>query len=59
MKIDNAKFKQKVIPGDILIFKLNLISPIRRGLCHMRGLGFVNDKIVVEADLLAQIAPKK
>tara|TARA_B100001287_G_scaffold276506_1_gene287614 strand:- start:2331 stop:3722 length:1392 start_codon:yes stop_codon:yes gene_type:complete len=59
MKIDNAKFKQKVVPGDILIFKLNLISPIRRGLCHMRGLGFVNDKIVVEADLLAQIAPKK
>lgn len=59
MKIDNAKFKQKVIPGDILIFKLNLISPIRRGLCHMRGLGFVNNKIVVEADLLAQIAPKK
>ena len=53
------KFKQKVIPGDILIFKLNLISPIRRGLCHMRGLGFVNNKIVVEADLLAQIAPKK
>ena len=59
MKIDNAKFKQKVIPGDIIIFRLNLISPIRRGLCHMHGKGFVNGKIVVEADLLAQIAPKK
>ena len=59
MKIDNAKFKQKVIPGDTIIFKLSLISPIRRGLCHMHGIGFVNDKIVVEADLLAQIAPKK
>ena len=59
MKIDNAKFKQKVIPGDTIIFKLTLISPIRRGLCHMRGVGFVDDKIVVEADLLAQIAPKK
>ncbi|KRO70649.1 MAG: UDP-3-O-[3-hydroxymyristoyl] N-acetylglucosamine deacetylase [Cryomorphaceae bacterium BACL11 MAG-121128-bin16] len=59
MKIDNAKFKQKVVPGDTIIFRLNLISPIRRGLCHMRGVGFVNGKIVVEADLLAQIAPKK
>ena len=59
MKIDNAKFKQKVVPGDTIIFRLNLISPIRRGLCHMRGVGFVDGKIVVEADLLAQIAPKK
>ena len=59
MKIDNAKFKQKVVPGDTIIFRLNLISPIRRGLCHMRGVGFVNGKIVVEADLLAQIAPKR
>ena len=59
MKIDNAKLKQKVVPGDTIIFRLNLISPIRRGLCHMRGVGFVDGKIVVEADLLAQIAPKK
>ena len=58
MKIDNAKFKQKVIPGDIIIFRCELISPIRRGLCHMHGSGFVNGKIVVEADLLAQIAKK-
>ncbi len=59
MKIDNAKFKKKVIPGDTIIFRLNLISPIRRGLCHMHGKGFVGGKVVVEADLLAQIAPKK
>tara|TARA_B100001758_G_scaffold247927_1_gene268651 strand:- start:24712 stop:26103 length:1392 start_codon:yes stop_codon:yes gene_type:complete len=59
MKIDNAKFKKKVVPGDTIIFKLNLISPIRRGLCHMHGKGFVNGAIVVEADLLAQIAPKE
>ena len=58
MKIDNAKFKKKVTPGDTIIFRLNLISPIRRGLCHMHGKGFVNDEIVVEADLLAQIAKK-
>ena len=58
MKIDNAKFKQKVIPGDTIIFRLELISPIRRGLCHMHGTGFVNGKIVVEADLLAKISKK-
>ena len=58
MKIDNAKFKQKVLPGDTIIFRLNLISPIRRGICHMRGTGYVGDKIVVEADLLAKISPK-
>ena len=58
MKIENAKFKRKVVPGDTIIFRLNLISPIRRGICHMHGKGFVNEKIVVEGDLLAQIAPK-
>ncbi len=58
MKIDNAKFKKKVTPGDVIVFSLNLISPIRRGLCHMHGKGFVNGEIVVEADLLAQIAEK-
>ena len=59
MKIDNAKFKQKVKPGDTLIFHLHLISPIRRGICHMHGKGFVNNNIVVEADLLAKIAKKE
>ena len=58
LKIDNAKFKRKVIPGDTIIFRLELISPIRRGLCHMRGAGFVDGKIVVEAELLAQISKK-
>ena len=58
MKIDNAKFKQKVVPGDTIIFKLELISPIRRGLCHMHGKGFVAGKVVVEATLMAQIAKK-
>jgi UDP-3-O-[3-hydroxymyristoyl] N-acetylglucosamine deacetylase/3-hydroxyacyl-[acyl-carrier-protein] dehydratase len=59
MKIDNAKLKKKVVPGDTIIFRLNLISPIRRGLCHMHGKGFVDGNIVVEGDLLAQIMPKK
>lgn len=59
MKIENAKFKRKVVPGDTIVFQLHLISPIRRGICHMHGKGFVDGKVVVEADLLAQIAPKK
>ena len=49
---------KKVLPGDTIIFKLELISPIRRGLCSLDGKGFVDGKIVVEADLLAQIAKK-
>ena len=58
LKIDNAKFKNKVVPNEKIIFHLKLISPIRRGLCHMHGKGYVNEKIVVEADLLAQISRK-
>ena len=58
LKIDNAKFKKKVVPNEKIIFHLKLISPIRRGLCHMHGKGYVNEKIVVEADLLAQILRK-
>ena len=58
LKIDNAKFKKKVVPNEKIIFHLKLISPIRRGLCHMHGKGYVNEAIVVEADLLAQILRK-
>jgi UDP-3-O-[3-hydroxymyristoyl] N-acetylglucosamine deacetylase/3-hydroxyacyl-[acyl-carrier-protein] dehydratase len=59
MKIDNVRFKQKVSPGDTLIFKLELISPIRRGICHMRGVAFVNGKPVTEAEMMAQIVKEK
>lgn len=59
MKIDNVKFKQKVIPGDTLVFKLELVSPIRRGICHMRGTAFVNNKPVTEAEMMAQIVKEK
>jgi UDP-3-O-[3-hydroxymyristoyl] N-acetylglucosamine deacetylase/3-hydroxyacyl-[acyl-carrier-protein] dehydratase len=58
MKIDNAKFKEKVLPGDTLVFRLDLISPIRRGVCVMKGAAFVGDKMVCEAELMAQIAKK-
>src|SRR5690606_18083813 len=55
MKIDGVKFKQKVIPGDTIVFKLTLESPIRRGLVNMRGIAYVNGKEVCEAVMLAQV----
>jgi UDP-3-O-[3-hydroxymyristoyl] N-acetylglucosamine deacetylase/3-hydroxyacyl-[acyl-carrier-protein] dehydratase len=59
MKIDNVKFKQKVIPGDTVVFSLNLLTPIRRGICHMRGVAYVNNKPVMEAEMMAQIVKVK
>ncbi|HLV69859.1 MAG TPA: bifunctional UDP-3-O-[3-hydroxymyristoyl] N-acetylglucosamine deacetylase/3-hydroxyacyl-ACP dehydratase [Xanthomarina sp.] len=59
MKIDNVKFKQKVVPGDTLIFKCDLISPIRRGICHMQGYAYANGKLCAEAELMAQISKVK
>ena len=58
MKMDNVKFKQKVLPGDTLIFKAELIEPIRRGICHMQAYGYANNKLVVEAELMAQIVKR-
>lgn len=58
MKIDNVKFKNKVLPGDTLIFDCNLITPIRRGICHMSAKAYVNGKLVTEAELMAQIVKK-
>ncbi len=59
MKIDNVKFKQKVLPGDTLIFKCDLITPIRRGICHMSAQAFANGKLVCEAEMMAQISKKQ
>lgn len=59
MKIDNVKFKQKVIPGDTLIFKLEFMAPIRRGVCQMRATAIVRNKIVAEGELMAQIMKNK
>lgn len=56
MKMNNVKFKQKVLPGDTLTFKAELVAPIRRGICHMQAYGYANNKLVVEAELMAQIA---
>jgi len=57
-KIDNAKFKHPVVPGDTLIFKLELLSPVRRGILHMKGQAFVDGKLTSEAELLAKMIKK-
>lgn len=59
MKIDNVKFRQKVVPGDTLIFRLEMISEIRRGCAQMKGYAFVGEKIVSEAEFMAQIIKNK
>ena len=59
MKIDNVKFKHPVHPGDQLVFKLELITPIRRGICHMKGYTFVNGRLATEGELMAQIIRKE
>ena len=58
LKIENCKFKQKVVPGDTLILKMELSNPIRRGICEMKGTIFIGDKLVAEADLVAQIVKR-
>lgn len=59
MKIDNVKFRQKVVPGDTLIFRVELLAPIRRGVSTMKGYAFVGEKIVCEAEFMAQIVKNK
>ena len=59
LKIDNVRFKQKVVPGDTLVFKMSLLSPVRRGICHMRGVAYVGSKVVMEAEMMAQIGKKQ
>lgn len=59
LKIDNVRFKQKVVPGDTVVFKLDLLGPIRRGLTHMKGVAYVAGKPVMEAEMLAQLVKEK
>ena len=59
MKIDNVKFKKKVLPGDTLVFELHLLSPMRRGLVNMGGKAYVNGQVVMEAEMLAQVIKDK
>ena len=59
MKMDKVKFKRPVVPGDTLVFSLKLLSPIRRGICHMQGFAYANGVLTTEAELMAQIVRKK
>ncbi len=59
LKIENARFKNQVVPGDTVIFSCELLEPIRRGIARMKGVGMVGDKVVSEAELMAQIIKVK
>ena len=59
LKIDNVRYKHQVVPGDTLIFKLDLITPIRRGICQMQAHTYANGKLVSEAEIMAQIIKVK
>lgn len=59
MKIDKVKFKQKVLPGDTVIFHLTLLTPIRRGIVNMAGVAYVNGKEVMEAEMMALVTKDK
>ena len=59
MKIDNVKFRQKVVPGDTLIFHISFMTPLRRGCAVMKGYAFVGEKIVSEVEFMAQIIKNK
>ena len=56
--MDNVKFKAKVLPGDTLILKMELLTPIRRGIVHMQGSAYVGSKLVSEGELIAQIVKR-
>jgi UDP-3-O-[3-hydroxymyristoyl] N-acetylglucosamine deacetylase / 3-hydroxyacyl-[acyl-carrier-protein] dehydratase len=58
IRIDNVKFRKKVVPGDTLIFKLTLTSPIRRGIANMKGVTYIGNKIVAEGEFMAQVIKK-
>ena len=59
LKIDNVRYKQQVVPGDTLIFKLDLMQPIRRGICQMHAKAYTNGKLASEAEIMAQIIKVK
>ncbi len=59
LKINNVRFRSKVVPGDTMIFSLELTNPVKRGICQMSGNIFVGDKLVMEGELVAQIVKNK
>jgi UDP-3-O-[3-hydroxymyristoyl] N-acetylglucosamine deacetylase/3-hydroxyacyl-[acyl-carrier-protein] dehydratase len=59
MKIDGVKFRRMVAPGDTIVFRLDLLTPIRRGICHMKGYAYVGNEPVMEAEMMAQIVKRE
>ncbi|GMT44883.1 MAG: hypothetical protein IEMM0006_0715 [bacterium] len=59
LKINNVRFRSKVVPGDTLIFSLELVAPVKRGICDMRGKIFVGNKLVMQGDLVAQVVKNR
>ena len=59
LKIDKVKFKRKVVPGDTLVFKLEFLTPLRRGIAYMSGQAFVGDELALEGELMAQVVRNK
>ena len=59
LKIDKLKFKQKVVPGDTIILKMDMIEPLRRGIVAMYGQAFVNNRLVAEGEMIAQVVKNK
>ena len=59
LKIDNVKFRQKVVPGDTVIFHISFMTELRRGCAYMKGYAFVGNKITTEAEFMAQIIKNK
>ena len=59
LKIDNVKFRQKVVPGDTLLFHVSFLTPLRRGCALMKGVAFVGDRVVCECEFMAQIVKNK
>jgi UDP-3-O-[3-hydroxymyristoyl] N-acetylglucosamine deacetylase/3-hydroxyacyl-[acyl-carrier-protein] dehydratase len=59
LKIDKVRFRAQVLPGDTIIFRCDLMEPIRRGIAQMKGVGMVGEKVVMEAEMMAQITRYK
>lgn len=59
LKVNNVRFRSKVVPGDTLVFSLELIDPMKRGICHMAGNIYVGNKLIMEGELTAQIVKNK
>ncbi|HQP81084.1 MAG TPA: UDP-3-O-[3-hydroxymyristoyl] N-acetylglucosamine deacetylase, partial [Paludibacteraceae bacterium] len=55
LKLDNVKFRNKVVPGDVLVMKVFLTTPVRRGVANAKGFAFVGNKIAAEAEMIAQL----